>query len=365
MGMTIGSSLLASVQAVLDKPASLLNTLSGSLANTSTHFICFLVIQTCMPLTMGHLTRLVPTVLTATKLRLKLADADAPADEPALYHVLWSQVVYAVTIGICYASIAPMSTIFVLVYLWLARLLLKRNLLFSLTHKAESRGAFFPAGSSMLVMLLAVAQVLLAAVHAAKQSWATFACLLPPFLLAQVAGKYCKRVLAPQLETLPLAGRRRHHDVPSGAPSPSAVQDIQMRFVARLMNRGGAGSQGSKASGEAEPLSSRFASYYVQPELLHEAVVGEAAANAHRHTIAGYRPSVAGFRPSAASGSRPSMVASGRLGSTRAHDAKIAPAAWPVETEAAAEEGEEDVEDEDEGKPQKQTLLRFWQSFSD
>lgn len=88
------------MQAIIDRPSSALELLSGSLASTSTYFICYLVIQGSISLPMGQLVRLVPTLSTAVKLHLKLVSVDKPADEPALYHVFWSAVSLAATIGI-------------------------------------------------------------------------------------------------------------------------------------------------------------------------------------------------------------------------------------------------------------------------
>lgn len=136
---------------------------------------------------------------------------------------------------ICYAdaAVAPLTTIFALAYVVLSFLCFKRNLLYSFTHHAESRGAYFPAGSTMLLLILFTAQLLLAAVHISKESYATFVCHLPLFVLTRIANSYGKAVLAPQLETLPLGLRRKHRDHASVVPTPSAIADAQVLSIAR------------------------------------------------------------------------------------------------------------------------------------
>ena len=65
----------------------------------------------------------------------------------------------AATFGICYCSIQPVAILFSTFYLLLALAFFKRGLLFSYTHASESRGAFWPAASARLMIILFFAQV--------------------------------------------------------------------------------------------------------------------------------------------------------------------------------------------------------------
>ena len=63
------------------------------------------------------------------------------------------------------------------------------------THKIEARGAFWPDGSALFCLVLATAQLLLACVHASKQSWVTFCCTLPLVLITwKVLPTYGSRI---------------------------------------------------------------------------------------------------------------------------------------------------------------------------
>lgn len=155
---------------------------------------------------MDELALFTPIALTVLKRKLGLLDKDKlPPPLPVKYHVLWSKMMLAVTIGVCYASVSPLTTCFALAYLLVALALYKRNLLYVYTHAAEGRGSFLPMGSGMLLLVLGAAQLLLAAIHLAKGSVITFACLMPLLLFTAFTHSHACRSYAPQLETLPLA----------------------------------------------------------------------------------------------------------------------------------------------------------------
>ena len=54
-----------------------------------------------------------------------------------MYHVMWSKLVLAAAIGFTYATVAPLSILFVLAYLGVAYVLYARSLLFSYSHEAR------------------------------------------------------------------------------------------------------------------------------------------------------------------------------------------------------------------------------------
>lgn len=180
LGLSIGASLLNSVQAILHQPSQILGMLSSGLANASTTFICLLIIFTCAQLPMGELARVVPVCIVVIKRSVGLLEpGETPPPTPVQYHVLWCKLMFSMTIGMAYSSIAPITTCFALAYVLVALALYKRNLLYIYIHAAEARGAFLPMGSGMLLLILGTAQLLLAAVHLAKGSFLTFLLLLP------------------------------------------------------------------------------------------------------------------------------------------------------------------------------------------
>lgn len=135
-----------------------------------------------------------------------LLKANEAPPYPIKYFVYYAHTLLRVAIGLSYASIAPIATLFVFAYLLLQLVLVKKNLVYLYTNPAETRGEFFPAAIGMLSVCLFFCQLLLAAVHAAKASWVTFGLLLPLMLITYLANGTIQSQFRPQLATLPLAG---------------------------------------------------------------------------------------------------------------------------------------------------------------
>ncbi len=265
LGLAIGSSLLKSLTAILEQPSQVLTMLSSGLADAGTTFICLLVLMTCVELLLNELARPIPIALTLLKRAFGLAaEGEPPASYPLKNHVIWSQCMFAMMIGICYSSIAPITTIFAVVYVLLALALYKRNLLYNYSREAESRGSFVPMASGMLLLVLGTAQLLLAAVHIAKGSFVTFGLLLPLLAFTYLAHAHAAKHYALLLHNLPLADKMSHVEDVLAAPqrAPALVTDMQTRFGARLLRRS-----------TREALDRLFGDAYTQPELVHSEIL--------------------------------------------------------------------------------------------
>eukprot|EP00966_Prymnesium_polylepis_P266804 6163492-Prymnesium_polylepis.1 len=140
--------------------------------------------------------------------------------EPFDYPVAWSKVMLATTLGMCYASVQPLSILFAFVYLLFSYFLYARGLLFSYTHASESRGAFWPAASGRLMVILFVAQLMLTVVHYMKQNAATAAAVALSMPITYYNHRVFASRLEPQLAVLPLV-------TSAGADSEVAGQDRQ------------------------------------------------------------------------------------------------------------------------------------------
>ena len=70
-------------------------------------------------------------VAVATEASSPPKPPEPPPKEPPVYHVMWSKLVLAAAIGFTYATVAPLSLLFVLAYLGIAYVLYARSLLFS------------------------------------------------------------------------------------------------------------------------------------------------------------------------------------------------------------------------------------------
>jgi len=319
--VSIASSLFNTLEAIFNMPGEILNLLSGSLATTSTYFICLIIAKMCVALPVMYLIR--PLALCKAWCR---GDWREAFNEPARFAVLWSKLLFGLSIGVCYSSIQPIATLFVLLYVAMMILVYKRGLIFSWKDSAESQGSSFPNASAMLMLILGTAQLLLAAVHASKQSWVTFGFILPLLFITWIAHTHQVRYLSLQLDTLalvevphiqPVIQSRSHslnQRITEETTDEQGTEDSQAdsQFVCEGSltiygdvaeddaggggvsggGRGGVGDRSPHASGGTQrallmspvgpsALEALFLSYYVQPELLHEQVVGLSAAEAH------------------------------------------------------------------------------------
>ena len=267
LGVSIASSLLSSVYVIINDPPQILAMLSGGLANASTFFITFLLLQLVL-LVNKELVRLAPTLTLFAKRRAKLIKEDEAPEEPAKFAVMWVNMMLAMCIGTCYANVAPLTTVFSFTYMLTAFVLYKRNLLYSYTHKGESRGKFFPRGVSTLCLVLGIAQLLLAAVHASKASWVTFGLTLPLIYITYRANAYFQSLFTPQMSTLPLAA------VDDGKASVFRAATMAVLRGNDAYSGGGELAVKPRKSvvKTTETLAELVGSHYIQPELSHPEV---------------------------------------------------------------------------------------------
>ena len=192
--------------------------------------------------------------------------------EPFDYPVAWSKVMLATTLGMCYASVQPLSILFAFVYLLFSYFLYARGLLFSYTHASESRGAFWPAASGRLMVILFVAQLMLTIVHYMKQNAATAAAVALSMPITYYNHRVFVSRFEPQLAVLPLV-------TSAGADSEVAGQDRESVAPLATTNEEQSSLVADEASAAAllEVERARFVQLfgdmYYQPELLEAAEI--------------------------------------------------------------------------------------------
>lgn len=113
--LSLSSSLLSSVQAIVDNPPQILTQLAGGLANASTFFINLTQLNTVL-LVNKELVRFAPTIVLALKRKAGITKQDEAPGLQAMYPKIWGQAAFALTIGVCYANISPIATLFCLLY---------------------------------------------------------------------------------------------------------------------------------------------------------------------------------------------------------------------------------------------------------
>lgn len=197
-----------------------------------------------------------------------------PPPEPFLFHVHWSKVMLATTLGMCYASIQPTSVFFAWAYLGLAYVYYARGLLFSYTHASESRGSFWPFGSSRLLAILIVSQLMLTGVHSIKKNVLTAALVFLSIVPAWLARSYFTRQYEPQLATLPLirsATTDEQIDAVDGDETRKRASRLSVGSASRPPVELGRAATLAKAEYEEAKFGAIFGDSYIQPELLEAA----------------------------------------------------------------------------------------------
>lgn len=186
LGVSTSGTILQMLSDTVNSSWShVLQVFGSSLAHTSTFFMTYLLLQSCITLPMEQLARLV-------ELGKQLILGAPEAPEHVLWHSIWSKVMLVAAIGMGFASIAPLTVLFALFYLLLAYLFYTRSLVFSYINHAESHGLFWPAATQNLTIGLVAAQLICAGVHFAKQAWITmpFVLLTPPLTLFAVRSQH-------------------------------------------------------------------------------------------------------------------------------------------------------------------------------
>ena len=192
------------------------------------------------------------------------------APEQFPYAVSWTKVMLASTLGLCYCSIQPIAILFACTYLAISYLLYKRGLLFSYTHASESRGAFWPAASARLLVILFFAQLMLTGVHSTKGAWPTALCIAATMPVTYISHRYFVRRYERQLDVLPLA---------SSATADERMEEEELEERTQVIKRlstveGVSHERASQVALEAQEerkYNRLFAGFYVQPELLEAA----------------------------------------------------------------------------------------------
>jgi len=210
----------------------------------------------------GLLVRPGPILTAVAKRSIGLLKEGEVPDEPVLYQLLWAKAMFALCIGVCYASVSPFTSLFSFMHLGLTLMFTKRNLLYSYTHKIEARGQFWPDGCAMFLLVLGTAQLVLGCVHASKASWGTAGSIFPLIFVTWRFNIHIKHKYAVQLETMPLAEKRDDSSAEGSVkPNAATIADVKVRFAARLQRRM-----------TIEMLVDIIGSAYIQPELLHAEV---------------------------------------------------------------------------------------------
>ena len=196
---------------------------------------------------------------------------DAPVPpEQFPYALNWCNVMLATTLGLCYCSIQPIAILFGCFYLALAYIFFKRGLVFSYTHASESRGAFWPAASERLLLILFFAQLMLTGVHWIKLAVPTAICIALTMPVTYVANRYFRMRFERQLDVLPLIAS-------AGTDEADEEMEHEERktMVSRLSTADGISIQRASlialCQQEERKYTRLFAGYYTQPELLEAA----------------------------------------------------------------------------------------------
>lgn len=225
-GITIASSLIETVQAIIDDPdvGKIVTCTVTKLSSSATFFMTYLLLLGCVTIPLKEFTRLVPNIKMIVFKKLGLGwDGDTPPPEPAKHEIYWTYVCLSACIGFTYVTIAPISVFIVVFFLFMCHLVYARNLMYSYTPRGETHGAFWAKGSAWTFTLLGVGQFITCVLHYLKASFVTGTLLLPPLVLSFVAARHFRKHYEPQLNTICREASQRADAGHKGAASSSST----------------------------------------------------------------------------------------------------------------------------------------------
>ena len=208
-------SLLSNMQCLIDSPLSALDEIGWQLANNATFFMIWLAGEGLLFLPLRELLLYIPIAIAPVWhwITARLG-WQQPRNKPDSFtdanpYLMWNEALFTMTISMCYATVAPLLLMFAIPCLGSMYLLFGRNLLFAYNDTKGGTVTFWAMASSRLLLVLAIAQLVLASVHAIQgeniqESFISAATLIPALLITWGTWRHLACVYEPRLRWLPL-----------------------------------------------------------------------------------------------------------------------------------------------------------------
>eukprot|EP00897_Mesotaenium_endlicherianum_P009628 jgi/Mesen1/8694/ME000052S08123 len=162
LGVTLAGSLFNALQQIIKNPGSVVDLLGSSLPQNSTFFITFIALKFLVGKGL-ELARISPLIIYTIKRKFlckteqELNEAWAPKGLD--YAGLVPDDMLVVTLGLCYAVIAPMILPFTVCYFAVSYVVFKNQALYVYVPQYESKGRMWPHIHARIVVALLIAQV--------------------------------------------------------------------------------------------------------------------------------------------------------------------------------------------------------------
>lgn len=181
IGLTISGTLASFLQKIPQTPwQEILELLGTSVPNNATFFITYVALIFYVSYGL-EISRLIPLITFKLRSRYFITEKEkreAWAPTSVAYYLKVPQDLLILTLGLCYAIIAPMILAFTAIYFSFALLIYRHQVLNVYAQKWDGGGKMWPHIHSRIVAALFTAQITLIAYFGINESLTTF-CLLP------------------------------------------------------------------------------------------------------------------------------------------------------------------------------------------
>eukprot|EP00897_Mesotaenium_endlicherianum_P009632 jgi/Mesen1/8698/ME000052S08130 len=161
LGVTISGTIFNQLQQLIDSPKSIVNLLGTALPQNASFFITFIALRFLVTKSM-ELIRLIPLLLYLVKRKSTRTEGElrrtwTPKSLSYIKHVPNDELI--ITLGLCYAVIAPLILPFSALYFGFTWVVMKNQALNVYVPRYESRGRMWPHMHARITVALLLAQV--------------------------------------------------------------------------------------------------------------------------------------------------------------------------------------------------------------
>ncbi|MCO5607012.1 hypothetical protein L7F22_061203 [Adiantum nelumboides] len=207
LGVTIGGSLLNSLNDLKDDPKSIVSLLSKSLPLQATFFISFVALKFFVGYGL-ELSRIVPLIIFHLKRKYlcktdeEIRDAWAPGSFNYATCVPGDMLI--LTITVCYSVIAPAILPFAIIYFGLGWLLMRNQALNVVIPRFESGGRMWPHIHNRILAALFLEQLTMLGYFGLKQ-FVYAPLMILPIIATLVFAYICRKFFYPSFNVSPLS----------------------------------------------------------------------------------------------------------------------------------------------------------------
>lgn len=194
--IVLGAAALTELQDAIDDPGQLTDLLASSVPRNGLFYTSFVALKTFLPLTLLLLN---PGRLIVRAIKLKMAKTERErriAEETGSifpFFKMYGLCMMMSLLGITYSTLAPLVTLFVLIFFIIAYAVFKHNLIYSSYRRWDGGGWDYPGAFWGVIVGLIVKQLTMIGVLGLFEAVAPSILTVPLLLSSIIFGLFCHR----------------------------------------------------------------------------------------------------------------------------------------------------------------------------